>query len=77
MKSSFYRAMKYLDTLGFKVTVICSEYFIMPYTNEELNLREVDLSRMAELRAIMDLKPKSCSDTKGVVKTAELYGFLA
>lgn len=73
--NNFYRAMKYLDTLGFKVTVICSKYLVSP-KGEQL-ADEVDLSNVAEIKAILDLKPNSCSDTKGVVKIAEQYGFLA
>lgn len=75
--SIFNQAMKYFHRCGFKVSVIRGKYFIMPFTSEELQSQEYDLSQIEELRVILNLKPHMCADTNEVVKSAQKYGFTA
>ncbi|KZL88896.1 hypothetical protein [Clostridium magnum] len=49
----------------------------MPFTNEELQYQETDISQIEELRVILNLKPHMCADTSEVVKSAKKYGFTA
>lgn len=59
------------------MSVIRGKYFIMPFTNEELQYQETDISQIEELRVILNLKPHMCADTSEVVKSAKKYGFTA
>lgn len=49
----------------------------MPFTNEELQHQEIDISQVQELRVILNLKPHMCAGTNEVVKSAKKYGFTA
>lgn len=73
--SIFYRAMKHFHKCGYKVVVIQGKYLVRPYTEEELISKGIDINQISELKAILDLKPKMCEGTQGVVKLAQKCGF--